>query len=87
MSAKRMKKNILPKPLQLSKARLNELVDDALTDAYGESEQVTGFYTMLENDLHLPFETQILGVMVTVASIDITEDDQLVAVCRAGKTR
>ena len=23
---------------------------------------MTGFYTMLENDLHLPFETQILGV-------------------------
>lgn len=29
----------------------------ALVDAYGESEQVTGFYTMMENDLRLPFET------------------------------
>jgi hypothetical protein len=87
MSAKGMKKSALPKQLQLSKARLDDLIDDALTDAYGESEQVTGFYTMLENDLHLPFETQILGVTVTVESIDITEDDQLVAVCRAGKTR
>ena len=84
MSAKGMKKSALPKQLQLSKARLDDLIDDALTDAYGESEQVTGFYTMLENDLHLPFETQILGVTVTVESIDITEDDQLVAVCRAG---
>ena len=87
MSAKRTEKSALPKQLQLSKARLDELIDDALTDAYGESEQVTGFYTMLENDLHLPFETQILGVTATVESIDITEDDQLVAVCRAGKTR
>ena len=42
---------------------------------------------MLENELQLPFETQILGVMATVESIDITDDDQLVAVCRAGKTR
>jgi hypothetical protein len=42
---------------------------------------------MLENDLDLPFETQILGVTATVESIDITEDDRLVAVCRAGKTR
>lgn len=82
-----MKESALPKQLQLSKARLDELIDDALTDAYGESEQVTGFYTMLENDLHLPFETQILGVTATVESIDITEDDQLVAVCRAGKAR
>ena len=87
MSAKRTKKSALPKQLQLSKARLDDLIDDALTDANGESEQVTGFYTMLENDLHLPFETQILGVTATVESIDITEDDQLVAVCRAGKTR
>ena len=82
-----MKISALPKQLQLSKARLDELVDDALTDAYGESEQVTGFYTMLENDLHLFFEAQILGVTATVESIDITEDDQLVVVCRAGKTR
>ena len=82
-----MKKSALPKRLQLSKARLDGLIDHALTDAYGESEQVIGFYTMLENDLHLPFETQILGVTATVESIDITEDDQLVAVCRAGKTR
>ena len=87
MNAKRTKKGALPKQLQLSKARLDELVDDALTDANGDSEQVTGFYTMLENDLHLPFETQILGVTATVESIDITEDDQLVAVCMAGKTR
>src|SRR5437868_4081379 len=87
MSAKRTKKSALPKHLQLSKARLDDLIDDALTDANGESEQVTGFYTMLENDLQLPFETQILGVTATVESIDITEDDQLVAVCRAGKTR
>jgi hypothetical protein len=87
MMIKRTGKNTKPKQLQLSKARLDELVEDALTDAYGESEQVTGFYTMLENDLHLPFETQILGVTATVESIDITEDDQLVAVCRAGKAR
>jgi hypothetical protein len=82
-----MKKSALPKRLQLSKARLDDLIDEALTDAYGESEQATGFYTMLENDLHLPFETEILGVTATVESIDITEDDQLIAVCRAGKTR
>jgi hypothetical protein len=71
----------------LSKARLNELVEEALADAYGESEQATGFYTMMENDLRLPFETQILGVTASVEGIDITEDDQLVAVCRNGKAR
>jgi hypothetical protein len=72
---------------RLSKARLDELVEEALVDAYGESEQATGFYTMIENDLRLPFETEMLGVTVTVESIDITEDDQLAAVCRRGKNR
>jgi Calcium binding len=71
----------------LSKERLNELVEEAVVDAHDESEQASGFYTMLENDLQLPFETQILGVTVSVESIDITEDDQLVAVCHKGKTK
>ena len=35
----------------------------------------------------LPFETEMLGVTVSVESIDITEDDQLVAVCRKGEDR
>jgi hypothetical protein len=82
-----MKKNARPGQLRLSKSRLDELVEEALVDAYGESEQATAFYTMLENDLQLPFETQILGVTATVESIDIADDDRLVAVCRAGKTR
>jgi hypothetical protein len=56
-------------------------------DAYGESEQVAGFHTMLENDIRFPFETEILGVTVIVERIDITEDDQLVAVCRRDKTK
>src|SRR5262249_13956221 len=72
---------------QLNKARLDELVEEALVDAYGESEQVTGFYTMMENDLQLPFETEILGMTVIVERIDITDDDQLVAVCRKDRAK
>ena len=86
MSTKRIGKDIRAKGLGLSKARLDELIEEAVVDANGESEQVSGFYTMLENDLRLPFETQILGVTASVESIDITED-QLVAVCRKGKAR
>ena len=81
------RKHAAGQQLRLSKARLDELVEEALVDAYGESEQVTGFYTMMENDLRLPFETEILGMTVTVEGIDITDDDQLVAVCRKGKTK
>jgi Calcium binding len=87
MSTKRKTGKGAGQPLRLSKARLDELVEEALVDAYGESEQVTGFYTMMENDLRLPFETDILGITVLVGGIDITEDDQIVAVCRKGKTK
>lgn len=56
-------------------------------DAYNESEQAVGFYTMIEDNLDLPFQTEVLGVEVTVEEVDITEDDQVVAVCRRGNRR
>ena len=70
-----------------SKKRLDELVEEATIDAYGDSEQASGFYTMIEDNLRLPFETEILGVAVAVESIDFSGDDQLVAVCRKGSRR
>ena len=87
MGANRKREHAAGQRPRLSKARLDELVEEALVDAYGESEQVTGFYTVMENDLRLPFETEILGMTVTVEDIDITEDEQLVAVCRKDKTK
>jgi|SRR5471030_582992 hypothetical protein len=71
MMTKRTGKDTKPKELHLSRVRLDELVEEALVDANGESEQATGFYTMLENDLKLPFETQILGVTATVERVDM----------------
>ena len=63
------------------------LVEEATIDAHDDSEQASGFYAMMENDLHLPFETEILGIAVTVESIDFSGDDALVAVCRKGSHR
>jgi hypothetical protein len=42
---------------------------------------------MLEDNLEVPFKTEILGVEVTVERIDLTEDDQIVAVCWRGRTK
>jgi hypothetical protein len=72
-------------PSKLSKDVLERMVEEATVDANGESEQVTGFYTMLENDLELPFNTAVLGVEVTVERIDLTDDDHIVVVCRRAK--
>ena len=70
-----------------SSARLDRMIAEAVVDAYGESEQMVGFYTTLEDNLVVPFDTEILGVQVTVERIDLTEYDQIVAVCTRGKTR
>jgi hypothetical protein len=45
-----------------SKARLKELIEQAIVDAYGEEEQVAGFFTMIEEYLALPFRVNVLGV-------------------------
>src|SRR3990172_11349065 len=71
---------------RLSKQRLEQLVEEAIVDAYNESEQGSGFFAMIEDKLKLPFQTEVLGVFVTVKKVDMTGDDQIVAVCtRAGK--
>ena len=72
---------------KLSKDDLERMVEEAIVDANDESEQVTGFYTMFENDLELPFNTVVLGAEVAVERLDLTDDDHIVVVCRRGKER
>lgn len=71
----------------LSKARLKELLEEALADTYTEEERAVGFFTMIEEHLALPFTVKILGVEANVEKIDMTPDSQIVAICRRGKTR
>jgi hypothetical protein len=70
---------------RLSAAKLDRLIEEALVDAYGEAEQRMGFYTMLEDHLAMPFKTEILGAEVTVQRLDLTDDDQIVAICARGR--
>jgi hypothetical protein len=62
-------------PARLSKARLDELVGAAIVDCSNESEQVTGLYTMIEDNLAFPFATTVLGVAVTVERVQLTLRD------------
>ena len=66
---------------------LDKLIEEATTDAYNESEQAGGFFAMIEENLALPFVTQVLGQDVTVIKVDITKRDQIVAICLRGKAR
>ena len=71
---------------ELSQGDLDELVEEAIVDAYGEDEQRAGFYTMIEENLALPFTTRVLGLEVTVEGIDLT-DCGITAICVRGTRR
>ena len=65
-----------------SDERLDALIEQATVDCYNEDEQVTGLFTMVEDNVGLPFQTSVLGVSVTVANVDLTDDNQIVAICQ-----
>ena len=72
---------------KLSAAKLDALIAEALIDAYGDSEQRTAFFTVLEDSLALPFTTRVLDIEVSVEGLDLTVDEQIVAICSHGPTR
>jgi hypothetical protein len=72
---------------RLRKATLAEMIEQATVDAYGESEQITGWFTMIDESLAKPFETMVLGVSVIVERVDLERSEQIVAVCRRARAR
>src|SRR5438552_19106258 len=72
---------------RLSRRRLAELVDEAIVDAYGKSEQRVGLLSMIQMNLACPFETEILGVQARVERVDLNDAEEIVAVCRRGRER
>lgn len=74
-------------PSRLTKTRIAEMIEQATVDAYGDSEQITGWLTMIEENLAVPFETEALGVLITVERVDLDGTEQIVAICRRGRAR
>jgi hypothetical protein len=74
-------------PPSLGKRRLDELVEEAIIDAYGESEQLVGLLCTLQQHLAVPFTTEILGTIVRVERVDVNDADEIVAICRRGPQR
>jgi hypothetical protein len=62
-------------------ATLDAMIAESTVDCYNDSECVTGFYTMLDDNLTVPFQTVVIGVDVTAAGIDLTDDEQIMAIC------
>ena len=83
------KVNVEPKTnlRSLSRAKLTQLIEEAVVDAYTKEEQAVGFLAMIEEHLAMPFAVKVLGVDADVEKVAMTLDGQIVAICRRGKTR
>jgi len=62
-------------------AQLDEMIEEAIVDCEDEEEQVNGFFTIMDDNLALPFMTPILGVEASVAAIEMDEFGRIKAVC------
>src|SRR5262249_186887 len=61
----------LPAVAELRETELDKLVEQAIVDAYGDDEQMIGFYSMINDNLALPFTTTVLGVEASVTRVDV----------------
>jgi hypothetical protein len=68
-------------------ARLLEMIEEATIDAYGESEQIGGFYAAIADRLTVPFDTTFLGMPGRVRGVELTQRDEIVAICTRGRFR
>ena len=71
----------------VSKARQEEMIEEAVADAYTEEEQAGGFLVMIQEHLALPFPVTILGADAVVEKIDMAREGRIVAICRCGNIR
>lgn len=71
----------------VSKSRLAALIEQATVDCYNDCEAKTGFLTVIDDSLALPFTTTVLGMEVDVISVDLRDEEIIVAVCRRGRAR
>jgi hypothetical protein len=63
------------------------MTEAATVDCNNESEQITGWFTAIEENLAMPFETTVLGVAVTVERVDLDRSEKIVAICSRGRSR
>ena len=66
-----------------SAARLEELIDEATVDCYGEGEEHTGLLTMIEEYVVCPFRAIVIGEIVEVTGFRWPVSGHgLLAICR-----
>ncbi len=69
----------------LTDEELEELIEEATVDCHDESECLSGFAVMIEDNLEFPFVAKVIGEEVTVTGVT-EEKDNILAECeRKGK--
>jgi len=66
---------------------LDAMIDEATIDCYNYSERATGFYTLLDERLAVPFQARFQNVDVDVTGVDLSKNDQIMAICVGGGVR
>ena len=66
---------------RMTRAELDALIEEATVDCYNDEEQITGLFTMIDEHLAVPFQTEVLGTQATVAKVDLTVEHEIVAIC------
>ncbi|MBB2941933.1 hypothetical protein FB565_001637 [Actinoplanes lutulentus] len=70
----------------LSGTELDALVAEVVVDCYDKHEQLSGVFVMIEDNLAVPFGTEVLGVPVVVRKMDLRSSG-IVAICHRGRLR
>lgn len=79
-----MRKGKIAKDTALRPQHLQTLIEEATVDCCDKEEQVSGFLTMIEENVALPFTTRVLGVEASVVAVEMDDDGSLGAVCERG---
>lgn len=59
--------------------KLDELIEEAIVDAYDEQEQRAGFHALLEDSLDFPFAAKLIGEQVIVQGLDMRDGERILA--------
>jgi hypothetical protein len=70
----------------LSEAEFDEMIADATVDCHDDDEARSGFLTMLQDELVVPFTTTVLAMEVTVEEVTLS-GEHIVAICSRGEKR
>jgi len=68
--------------MKTSPERIQELIEEAIIDAYDEEEQFMGFFNMIEENVKTPFKAKVIGEEVEVVEITMGETNEFLAVCK-----